>query len=295
MRRWKIWVLVALCVVLVAIVFWRPKLHLGGTQNEMMQREKPPAKSIAPVEGSNGLAGIQISILLLVMSSFGISTYLLIRVRRRADQLERTLTAALTNTGGDHRNALIELRQDVREQILKVATATTETRAAVSALKGELQAIRLDLPREKPKDRHEPAPDVKRPALPFAEPVEGYGGDDSIELTIRHLAAQCIEMPMTRTELRDRVQAGWTVETYGDGGERPDAFLIGTSGKADLWVLPNTRSWGKLRGKDWFKAVGPDLPNARIVRVDHVPRVRRAGRNVELAGGQLGQVETSIG
>ena len=126
---------------------------------------------------------------------------------------------------------------------------------------------------------YEPEPPVER-------------DDESIHDLLRQVASDCVQSPITQSQVRARVGRGWDISSFGTG-ELPDGFIVDT-GRGDAWFVPNTRRWSALRGEGLFDVAGPDLPTARIIRIDSLPRVRRGGGAIQLTSGKRGRLEISI-
>ncbi len=116
--------------------------------------------------------------------------------------------------------------------------------------------------------------------------------DASIHEVLRQLASDCVQSPITQSQAGARVGRGWDISAFGTG-ELPDGFIVDT-GRGDPWFVPNTRRWSALRGESLFDVTGPDLPTARIIRIDSLPRVRGGGGALQLASGKRGRLEISI-
>jgi len=128
-------------------------------------------------------------------------------------------------------------------------------------------------------ESYEPEPPVER-------------DDDSIHDFLLQVASDCVQSPITQSQARARVGRGWDITSFGTG-ELPDGFVV-DAGRGDAWFVPNTRRWSALRGEGLFDVAGPDLPTARIIRIDSLPRVRRRGGPMQLASGKRGRLEISI-
>jgi hypothetical protein len=144
-----------------------------------------------------------------------------------------------------------------------------------------------------------PVPPPVAPVSP-RQPTTGWPHEQGAPVTttppteaLRALAAECLRSPMTQTQLRARLQAGWNAKGHGDGGERPDGFIVNTGG--EYWLVPNTKSWKSFRGGGYFIPHGHDNPQSLITNVTVVPQVYPRGGGYEVVEGGEGHVELSIG
>ena len=252
---------------------------------------KAPPPQIISANRSNRLL---LSILLLGVGGFAISVYVLIQVRTYV----RGIADTIRSRDADLRESISTLRSEVAALPYSFSIKFEKLNGAIETVSSDLNSVRRDIVAggigRGTASGNEQFPQRKDTVPQRNREFDSWDDDDSVSNALRLLATDCLRSPMTRAQASARVSARWVVDGYGDNdGDLPDAFVIRTGPGGDSWFVPNNRSWRKLP-RGLFEGVGPDLPNAQIVRIEDLPKVRRTLSGVELRSGRPGKVEISI-
>jgi hypothetical protein len=224
------------------------------------------------------------------------------RIRRSNDEIRKSLEGVckdvldgLGETRRDVRDGLDSTRRElvyVRDQ-LKIQEETIQIlRRSETGIHKLESAFRSWKAENSAELAALSAHGLSRSGSPVEAPRDYDVADERASDLLETLANECIRLPKTEAQIRERLPKDWSVEAYGEGSEFPDGFVV-RAGK-EHWLMPNTRSWRKFRGKSFFTVFGHDLPQGQIKGVLSIARVRKTSVGYEPSPGGEGTLEIAL-